>query len=123
MKSISISLLASIALTLNSFAGPKLLIATTITDGDNRVLSAPTMVIASGTEATIATGELDSRLTYGLTPTLLDNGSVELQTVITQQDGKETNKLQVPRIIIDLGKTAEIKVGKEIFTLKPSLVK
>ena len=123
MKNTICALLTSILITLTASAAPILLVATTITQqnakGGKHVLAVPSIAVESGKLATIQVGKLE----YTITPTLLDNGTVDLRAVITGHNGEKKDKLSSPRINIALGKVAEIEVGKVAITFKTSLVK
>jgi len=123
MKSALSAILAGIAITLTAAASPSLRIEMTIATDGEHIVSRPTIVTQSGKEATISSGNQQSELTCALTPTLLDNGTVDIRAVITQRKGEKTDTLATPQLITQLGKLAKIQVGKLIFTAKPSLEK
>jgi len=63
-------------------------------------------------------------LEYAVTPTLLDNGTVDVRAVLTERnDGKKAEKLAAPRIKARLGEKAEIRVGNVAFQTTTSLAK
>ena len=113
---------ASLALAVSAAAAPMLRIEATFATDGGQVVSAPSLVVESGKAASIETGTLESALTISLTPTLLDNGQVDIKTVITQRKGKQTDTIAAPRLVVQLGKLAKIEVGKLAFTAKPTLV-
>jgi len=123
MKTTIITLLATIVITLTASASPALLVETTITehhakDGKD-VLLAPSITVESGKQASIQVGKLE----YAVTPTLLNDGTVDLRAILTKHDGKKADKLAAPRIKAQLGQVAEIQIGQLAFTTKTSLVK
>jgi len=123
MKTTISTLLATLAITFTASAAPTLRIETSIAGlsakGAREVLSKPTVIVESGKNATIKHGNLE----FSLTPTLCDNGTVDIQTVITEHKGKNAETLATPRMIVQLGKVAEIKIGQIAFTAQPSLAK
>lgn len=122
MKSTLHSLLVSLALALPAAAAPALRIETTIATRGERIVSRPTVVVESGKQATLSSGDEQSELTCALTPTLLADGTVDVQAVITQRHGKKTDKLASPRLHLQLGQVAKVQVGELTFTAKASLV-
>lgn len=123
MKAAISSLLAASAITVAASAAPALLIKASIAEinakGERKVLSKPNVIVESGKQATIKFGKLE----YSLTPTLRDNGTVDIQTTMTERDGEKTTTLARPRMIVELGKEAEIASGQFVFTAQPSLAK
>jgi hypothetical protein len=123
MKTAITTLLTTIAMTLSASASPALLVETTITEqhtNGNRgkdVLAAPRITVESGKKATIRVGKLE----YTVTPTLLDDGTVELRAVLTEHNAKKADKLAEPRITAKLGQIAEIQVGPFALATKASL--
>ena len=117
------TLLASILITLSASASPALLVETTITEhhakGGKDVLAAPSITVESGKQATIQVGKLE----YAITPTLLDDGTVDLRAILTERDGKKADKLAAHRIKAKLGLVAEIHIGQLAFSTKTSLAK
>jgi hypothetical protein len=53
---------------------------------------------------------------------LLDNDTVDIQAVITQREGKKTNR-HVRRLLDPLGKVTKFKAGELVFTAKPTIEK
>jgi hypothetical protein len=123
MKTTVTSLLATIAMAFTASAAPTLLVETTITEnhanGGPDVLKAPAISVESGKQATVKIGKLE----YAVTPTLLDNGTVDLRAVLTERDGEKADRLAAPQIKAKLGKVAEIQIGDLTFTTKTSLAK
>lgn len=125
MKTSISTLLASIAFALTASAAPTLLVETTITkpeikDGrDIRRVIQLSMKVESGSKAIMRAGALE----YALTPTLLDDGTVDLRAILTERDGKKADKLAAPRIKAKLGQLAKIQIGQLGFTTKTSLAK
>jgi hypothetical protein len=122
MKTTVTSLLATIAIAFTASAAPTLLVETTITEnhanGGKDVLAAPSITVESGKQAIIQVGKLE----YAVTPTLLDNGTVDLRAVLTERDGEKADRLAAPQIKAKLGKVAEIRIGDLAFTTKTSLI-
>jgi type II secretory pathway component HofQ len=123
MKTAITTLLTAIAITLSASASPALLVETTITEqhpkGGKDVLAAPRITVESGKKATIRVGKLE----YTVTPTLLDDGTIDLRAVLTEHNAKKADKLAEPRIIAKLGQIAEIQVGSFALATKTSLAK
>lgn len=115
--------IASIVIPLSASGAPQLLISTTISKhdakGDTELLSKPSIIIESGNQGIIESGKRE----YIITPTLRDNGTVDIQTVITESRGKETATLSKPRMIVELGKIAQVRIGQLVFTAQPSISK
>ncbi|MCU0796028.1 MAG: hypothetical protein MUF31_08850 [Akkermansiaceae bacterium] len=122
MKPISI-LLAVLATFSLSSAAPLIRIETTISgkevDGEPLILAAPGVVVEDGKEAIIRFGVLE----YALTPRILKNGSVQIETVITDRTKKDSKVLAKPKTVVDLGKSAEITTGNLTLTLLPTRLK
>ena len=123
MKTTINTLLATILITLTASASPALLVETTITEhhtkGGKDVLASPSITVESGKQAIIQVGKLE----YAVTPTLLDDGTVDLRAVLTERDGKNADRLAAPQIKSKLGQVAEIQIGQLAFTTKTSLAK
>jgi type II secretory pathway component GspD/PulD (secretin) len=123
MKTTINTLFATILITLTASASPALLVETTITEhhakGGKDVLAAPSITVESGKQAIIQVGKLE----YAVTPTLLDDGTVDLRAVLTERDGKNADRLAAPQIKSELGQVAEIQIGQLAFTTKTSLAK
>jgi hypothetical protein len=122
------ALLAAIAVTAPASAAPRLLVKTTITQtsakGDKDVWAAPRVIVESGKEGITQLGNQLRMLEYAVTPTLLDNGTVDVRAVLTERnDGKKAEKLAAPRIKARLGEKAEIRVGNVAFQTITSLAK
>jgi hypothetical protein len=128
MKSTLTSILASLAITLTAAASPSLRIDMTIATRGDSIASRPSFYLESGKRGVISSGQIDpngkkvSELTYAVTPTLLDNGTVDMQMVVTQRLGKNTDR-HAPRIVVQLGKLAKFRVGKLVVTAIPTLLK
>ncbi|MHA3775423.1 hypothetical protein ACXR0O_28215 [Verrucomicrobiota bacterium sgz303538] len=122
MKSTLSSIVAFVAMAVTVAATPSLRIDTTITRAD-KIYNRPTLFVSSGEQASITSGDKDTALTYAVTPTLLDNGTVGIQTVITQRNGKKTNKFATSRIVVPLGKSVTLRCGELLINAKPSLAK
>ncbi len=126
MKTTLSAIFAGIAITITAAGSPEMRVDATIATDGGHIVSRPTFVIQSGKQARVTSGEQgngqDSELTCAITPTLLDDGTVDIQTVITQREGKKTDKL-AGRVVVQLGKVAKIQVGELIFTAIPSLAK
>ena len=139
------SLLASIAMAFTASAAPTLLVETTITENDSDggpgVLKAAAISdqsgkqatsgiwpvqwswthaisVESGKQATVKMGKLE----YAVTPTLLDDGTVDLRAVLSERDGEKADRLAAPQIKAKLGQVAEIRIGDLAFTTKTSLI-
>lgn len=123
MKSFISTLIASIVISLSASGAPLLLIETTISKhnvkGGKELLSKPSVILESGNQGSIESGKHN----YSLTPILLANGKVEIQAVITERNGEKTRTIAKPRKIVELGKVISIRIGKLVFTAKPSLAK
>jgi hypothetical protein len=128
MKTTLSCILASLAIALTAAASPSLRIDMTIATNGGRIVSKPSFYVESGNRGVISSGEQDrsgqkvSELTSAVTPTLLDDGTVDIQMVFTQRQGKKTNS-HAPRIVVQLGKLAKFKVGELLVTAKPTLAK
>ena len=123
MKTTINTLLATIVITLTVSASSALLVETTITEhhakGGKDVLLAPRMIVESGKQASIQVNKLE----YTIIPTLLDDGTVDLRTTLTKQNGKQADKLAAPRIKAKLNQAVTIQIGELAFNVKTSLAK
>jgi len=121
MKTTINALLATIAISLTASASPALLVETTVTEhqvnGGKDVMTSFTA--ESGKQAIIRFDKLE----YAVTPTLLDDGAVDLSVTVTQGGDKKTDSLLVPTIKTKLGNVAEIQIGQVALTMKTSLAK
>jgi len=121
MKTTINALLATIAISLTASASPALLLEITFTehaDAGKDVL-ATSCTLESGKQVVIQIGKFE----YGVTPTLLDDGAVDLRTTVTPAGDKKAEKLVVPTITTKLENVAEIQIGQRALTIKPSLAK
>jgi hypothetical protein len=123
MKTAIIALLSTIVASVTASASQALLVQTTIIEHDDKgrteVLSAPSITIESGKRAIIQVGKLE----YAVTPTLLDDGTVDISAILTERDGKRSDELAAPRIKTKLGEVAQIQIGQYSFATKTSLAK
>jgi len=118
--SIFSALLFTFAFAFTAAAAPPLLVKTTVTGlHDKDVLSVPSITVESGVEALIEVNGIK----YAVTPTLLDGGRVALRAVVTRRDAKDRNSLAVPLVTTELGKAAEIQIGRIVFATSCTLLK
>jgi type II secretory pathway component GspD/PulD (secretin) len=82
-------------------------------------MKVPSISTESGKQAVIKVGNLE----YAVTPTLLEDGSVDLNAVLTQRDGDKADVLTVPTIKATIGQAAEINIGDTTFETTTSLAK
>jgi hypothetical protein len=128
MKTALSAILACIAITVSAAASPAVRIDATIATDGEHVVMRPSFIVQSGKQAKMTSDQHKqgkgpiSELTCAVTATLLDNGSVDIQTVITQREGKKTDTL-TGRIVAQLGKVAKLQVGELVLTATPSLAK
>ena len=122
MKTLATSFLAFLVMTGNALAAPTFVIETKITvpnpRGGNDVVT-PRILVESGKPAIIEIGNLK----YAMTPTAMNNGTVEVRAIITQRNPGNQNETVIaqPRLIVPLGDFAEVKVGQHVLRLKPTL--
>ena len=111
MKTTITTLFATIALSLAVSASPTLIIQTTITEshatGGPDVMTAPQISVESGKQAVIKVGNFE----YAVTPTLLDDGTVDLRAALTERSGDKVDVLTAPTIKAEIGRAAEVKIG------------
>lgn len=123
MKTAIIALLSTIVAVVTASASQALLVQTTIIKHDDKgrpdVCSAPSITVESGKQAIIQVGKLE----YAVTPTLLDDGTVDISAILTERDGKRSDELAAPRIKTKLGEAAQIQIGQYSFATKTSLAK
>lgn len=123
MKTTITTLLAAIAIPLALAASPVLVIETTITEnhasGGPDVMKVSQISTESGKQAVVKVGKLE----YAVTPTLLDEGTVELRAVLTEHDGDKADVLTAPAIKARIGQVAEVKIGELTFATTTSLGK
>ena len=121
MKTTITTLLAAIAIPLAVSASPALILETTITEhhpcGGLDVLKVPKITTESGKQAVVIVGNLE----YAVTPTLLDDGTVDLRAVITERNGDKPDVLTAPAIKARIGQVAQIKIGDITYATKTSL--
>jgi len=82
-------------------------------------MKAPPLSTESGKQAVIKVGNLE----YAVTPTLLEDGLVDLNAVLTQRNGDKADVLTAPTIKAPIGQAAEIKIGDLTFATTTSLAK
>jgi hypothetical protein len=123
MKTTITALLATIAVPFAAFASPALILETKITEhhatGGPDVMKVPSISTESGKQAVIKVGKLE----YAVTPTLLEDGTVDLNAVLTERNGDKADVLTVPTIKATIGQAAEIKIGDLTFATTTSLAK
>jgi len=123
MKTTIIALLSTIVASVTASASQALLVQTSIIEHDDKgrteVLSAPSITVESGKQAIIQVGKLE----YAVTPTLLDDGNVDISAILTEREGEKSDKLAAPRIKTKLGEAAQIQIGQYTFATKTSLAK
>ncbi|MEP6671938.1 MAG: hypothetical protein ABJF10_22440 [Chthoniobacter sp.] len=127
MKTTIHTLLATIAISLTASASPALLVEITTAEHHANVvnvvkgvLTIPSVTVESGKQTTIQIGKLE----YAVTPTLLDDGTVDLSATVTQGDDKKAEKLVVPSVKTKLGNGVDIQIGQVAWiTIKTSLAK
>lgn len=121
MKTTINTLLATIGFVLTASASPTLLVEATISKHDaksGRDIQV-SMKVESGNKAMMKLGELE----YAVTPTLLDDGTVDLRAVLTERNGKKVDSLSAPRTKAKLGQVTEIQIGQIALKTKASLAK
>jgi len=119
MKTTILQLLAIPAIIATAHAAPVLDITTVISekqaDGAFHVLSRPSIIVESGKSASIGkTGPGHFRLS--IKPTLLDNGSVLIKSVL-----KTDQPVMRPDITVAMGKQASIRTDALQLTVTASL--
>lgn len=123
MKTFLGTLVASIVLAFSACGSQQLLLETTLSKHDAKggceVLGKPSVVVESGCEGCIEHG----RYRYSLTPTLRADGTVDIRAVITRREGGEVRTIATPRMIVGMGKVAEVRMGELGFTAQPSLAR
>jgi hypothetical protein len=123
MKTAIIALLSTIVAAVTASASQALLVQTTFIKHDDKgrpdVFLAPSITVESGKQAIIQVGKLE----YAVTPTLLDDGTVDISAILTEREGKKSDKLAAPCIKTKLGEAAEIQIGEWTFATKTSLAK
>jgi hypothetical protein len=123
MKTTITTLLAAIAIPLAVSASPALILETTITEnhatGGPDVMKVPQISPESGKQAVVKVGKLE----YAVTPTLLDDGTVDLRAVLTERHGDKADVLTAPAIKVKIGQVGEVKIGELTFATTTSLGK
>jgi hypothetical protein len=121
MKSLFVGVLGLVAGSLSALAAPTMVIDAVISQRDGAgqltAVAAPKVVVESGKEAVIQHG----RMQYAVTPNLLENGTVVLSVVISEQVGKVLEKRAEPRLVVDLDRDGLIDFGGISISVKPSL--
>src|SRR5687768_11097590 len=104
-------LLAAIALPISAFAAPALLVEMTITEqpaaAEKRILAKPRVIVESGTKFSISVENLE----LVVIPTLLKDGTVDLNIVAAERFGKKQDLEKMPRVNARIGATAELEIG------------
>ena len=125
MKAIILnSLFASIAVAVTARAAqaaPSLRLDTTILHGE-RTLSRPTMLVSNGEKGSIVSGSRTNLLEYTVSPTLLNDGRVDIKAVVTYRNGKSTDELAT-HFIARQGKAVEVQQGALTYRVTPTLDK
>lgn len=121
MKTVTLALFASLAIAFTASASPELLVETTITqnhaEGGPDVLKAPNIKVKSGEPTVVVVGQLE----YTVTPTLKEDGKVEVRAVVIEHKSDQADQLAAPLITTKLGQTAETKVGEFAFASRLTL--
>lgn len=123
MRTISFTLFACLAIVLNASASPELLVETTITqnhtEGGPDVLKGPNIKVKSGEPAVVVVGQLE----YTVTPTLKEDGEVEVWTVLSKPEGDQRGQIAGSLKTTQLGQTYEFKIGQFAFASKITVAK
>lgn len=121
MKTATTTLIAA-TFCFSALAKPNLVVETSVTEarsqGGPDVLVVPKIVVESGKHAMVRVGKME----WELTPTLREDGVVEIQVNWTEHDGRESDRLAAPRVKTKVGEVAEIEVGAFRFSTKVSPV-
>lgn len=123
MKIFTLALFASLAVAFTASASPELIVETTITQnhaqGGPDVLKGPNIKVKSGEPAVVVVGGLE----YTVTPTMKEDGSVEVRLVLIKRKGDQADQFVAPLTTTKLGQTAEFTVGEFAFASKITLAK
>ena len=119
---ISSYLLSILFISAQAFAAPtNLFVETTITEhheaGGPDVLKVPHIYTESGKQAVVQVGKLE----YAVTPSLLDDGTIDLRAVLTERNGDKADVLAAPTIKTKIGQVAEIRIGDLAIETKTSV--
>jgi hypothetical protein len=119
---ISSYLLSILFISAQALAAPtNLLVETTITEhheaGGPDVLKVPHIYTESGKQAVVQVGKLE----YAVTPSLLDDGTIDLRAVLTERNGDKADVLAAPTIKTKIGQVAEIRIGDLAIETKTSV--
>ena len=88
-------------------------------EAGDKTLARPTLFIESGKQGTVQSGKFE----YHVTPTLLDNGTVDVSTTLTEHDGEKALQVADQRTKAKLGHTSEVRVDALVFQTTTSLAK
>jgi hypothetical protein len=128
MKIVTLALFASLAMAFTASASPELLVETTITQNHaegglsvegSKHQSQTNVKVKSGESVVVVVGQLECTVT----PTLKEDGNVEVRAVFIERKGDQADQLAAPLITTKLGQTAEVKVGDLAFAAKITLAK
>lgn len=123
MKIFTLVLFATLAIAFTASASPELLVETTLTqnhaEGGPDVLKGPSIKVKSGEPAVVVVGGLE----YTVTPTLKEDGKIEVRAAVIKRKGDQADQFAAPLITTELGQTAEVKVGEFAFASKITLAK
>jgi hypothetical protein len=128
MKIFTLVLFATLAIAFTASASPELLVETTITQNHAEGgLSVEGSTHQSQTNVKVKSGEsvvvVVGGLEYTVTPTLKEDGKVEVRAVVIKRKGDQADQFAAPLITTTLGQTAETKVGEFAFAAKITLAK
>ena len=115
MKTIAITLLIATAFSLTAHATvPRPLVDMILLEhsaaGDKHLWDA-TVFTESGKQTTAKNGKFE----YKLTPTVHDDGTVDVRVVLTERDGGDAHEIVNQRIKAKLGHTTEVRTDHFVF--------
>jgi hypothetical protein len=129
MKTIIATLLSTTLLALTAWAEPRLVVETIVKDGgaggEPKLIAHVHLLTKSGNEvaARVASLEVGS-FEYSVTPTLGENGTVEIRELVTQRFGeRKPHNVGPSKRTAALGETLEWSVGPLGFSTKVSVEK
>lgn len=129
MKTIIYTLLSTTLLAVTVCAEPRLAVETVVKDGGGggklKLIARVYLLTKSGKEVAVRVTSLEvGSFEYSVTPTLSENGTVEIRELVTQRFGKrEPHNVGPAKRKVSLGETLEWFVGPLAFSTKVSLAK
>jgi hypothetical protein len=122
MKLIINILFTTFAIALTASASPNMIAEITLSErvaNGDKTLARPTLAIKSGAQVIGQSGTIK----YAITPTLLDDGTAKVSTVITKIDGENGHEFPALETKAKLGQVAKVRSDRFALETKTTLAK